>query len=56
MRGSLADRMRGVGKEQDHKYQKKKKSDFLRLFYHQSAGWAEKERLGVRRPSENLGQ
>ena len=33
-----------------------KKSDFLRLFYHQSAGWAEKERLGVRRPSKNLGQ
>ena len=57
MRGSLADRMRGAGKEQDHKYQKKKKkSDFLRLFYHQSAGWAEKKRLGVRRPSENLGQ
>lgn len=47
--------MRGVWKEQDHKYFFKK-SDFLRLFYHLSAGWAEKERLGVKRPSENPGQ
>ena len=50
--------MRGVQRSKitNIKKKKKKKSDFLRLFYHLSTGWAEKERLGVRRPSENPGQ
>ena len=47
MRGSLADRMRGAGKEQDHKYQKKKKKKWLSEIILSSVsrmGWKEEIR------------
>ena len=47
MRGSLADRMRGAGKEQDHKYQKKKKKKWISEIILSSVskmGWKEEIR------------